>query len=398
MNKLRIAAAMLILAALCYSGCARRAAYELPPVSEPPVMKGLAKVDPAGMDFADDLDADSLNLAVDRSLRYYQNGGRSQVFAVEGRLVDAAVMIDTLLALRGIISLALDPEERNRRIRENFEVYRAFGEKRDGAVLFTGYYEPLLEGSLVRTDKHRYPLYRTPPDLNAEQISPTETRISRLENGRKNPYYSRREIDIDGVLLGRGLEIAWVADPVELFSLHIQGSGKIRLPDGRTVSVSYAQNNGRPFRSVTRNMLDQNRIAQSDSGYRSFKTFLKSKSEQDLFEILSYNERYIFFRFVDSEPVGSLGQPVTPNRTIATDPDYFPQGAPAFIRMRKPVFDENGNIMSRVGFSRFVLNQDRGSAIKGPGRVDLFCGFGDQAQSTAGTIKEKGELYFLIKR
>jgi membrane-bound lytic murein transglycosylase A len=214
-------------------------------------------------------------------------------------------------------------------------------------------------------------------------ISKNETKISRMKNGEAVPYYTRREIDVEGVLKGRGLELAWVADPVELFTLHIQGSGKIKLEDGRILTVSYAQNNGRPFRIIT---------------YRTVKNFLKSKKEQELFEILSYNERYIFFRFVDKEPLGSLGQPVTPDRSIATDPDYFPQGALALIRLRKPVFDAEGNIKERVPFSRFVLNQDKGSAIKGPGRVDLFCGFGANAQSTAGSLKEKGELYFLIKK
>ena len=201
---------------------------------------------------------------------------------------------------------------------------------------------------------------------------------------------------MDGVLKGRGLELIWVSDPVELNSLHTQGSGKIRLEDGTILTVSYAQNNGRPFSSATQNLLNLNKIDRSDASYRGFKAWLKSKSENEIYEILSHNERYIFFRFVDREPVGSLGQPVTPNRSIATDPNYFPQGALAFIRLRKPVLDDDYNVVRRVDFSRFVLNQDKGSAIKGPGRVDLFCGFGPEAQAAAGSLKEKGELYFLL--
>ena len=398
MKPIRIFLMILMAAALCAAGCARRVAVEIPPVSEVPSMAVLEEVNASGMDFADDLDSASLVTAIDRSLAYYEGSGRGQVFRIGGQVVDASVMTETLRSLKDILSSGDAAEEKNRRIRESFRVYRARGEKGDGAVLFTGYYEPMLDGSLTPTERHRYPLYKVPPDLVARRVSPNETQIFRLENGQAVAYWSRRDIDVDGALRGKGLELAWVADPVELFSLHIQGSGKIRLDDGSMKSVSYAQNNGRPFRSVTLNMLGNNRISQSDSGYRSFKAFLKTKSERELFDILSYNERYIFFRFVDSEPIGSLGQPVTPDRTIATDPDYFPQGAPAFIRMRKPVFNAEGNIVSRIGFTRFVLNQDRGSAIKGPGRVDLFCGFGDQAQATAGTIKENGELYFLLKR
>jgi membrane-bound lytic murein transglycosylase A len=229
-------------------------------------------------------------------------------------------------------------------------------------------------------------------------IAKNETRISRMKNGESVPYYTRREIDIEGVLKGRGLELLWVADPVELFTLHIQGSGKIKMEDGKMLTVSFKQSNGRPFRSVTQNMLDRNKIDKGDASYRNFKAWLKGKSDQELYEILSYNERYVFFRFVDSDPIGSLGQPVTQDRSIATDPDYFPQGALAFIRLRKPLFDAEGNIKERVAFSRFVLSQDKGSAIKGPGRVDLFCGFGANAQATAGSLKERGELYLLIKK
>ncbi|MFO7570347.1 MAG: MltA domain-containing protein [Smithellaceae bacterium] len=396
MTGLRYLFLAALAATLCFPGCARRVVYDVPVSPAQPV--ALKQVDARQMDFADDQDPASLLLAIDHSLKYFEGSGRAQVFAIEGRLIGALQMTETLVALRDLFSSGLSAEERNKRIADEFLVYRAAGEKGDGAVLFTGYYEPLLEGSLTPTATHRHPLYKVPPDLVARRVTAHETQILRMENGGAVPYYSRREIDVNGVLRDKNLELIWVADPVELFSLHIQGSGKVRLEDGRMISVSYAQNNGRPFRSVTRNMLDNNRIARGDAGYRSFKNYLKTKNEQELFDILSHNERYIFFRFVDGEPLGSLGVPVTPDRSIATDPEYFPQGAPAFIRMRKPVFDEKGNITARVGFSRFVLNQDKGSAIKGPGRVDLFCGFGDQAQSTAGTIKEHGEMYFLLKR
>jgi len=312
------------------------------------------------------------------------------------RQVSAKQMEETLIAFRNIIQSDIPVLQKKSRIAEDFLLLRAAGENGDGVVLFTGYYEPLLEGSLTQTEKYKYPLYRPPPDIVVEKISKNETRIGRKENGRIVPYYTRREIDVDGVLKGRGLELIWVSDPVELNSLHTQGSGKIRLEDGVVLTVSYAQNNGRPFSSATQNLLNLNKIDRSDASYRGFKAWLKSKSEKEIYEILSHNERYIFFRFVDREPVGSLGQPVTPNRSIATDPNYFPEGALAFIRLRKPVLDDDYNVVRRVDFSRFVLNQDKGSAIKGPGRVDLFCGFGPEAQAAAGSLKEKGELYFLL--
>jgi membrane-bound lytic murein transglycosylase A len=230
-----------------------------------------------------------------------------------------------------------------------------------------------------------------PPDLIKN-----DNRIIRMKDGKFIPYYSRYEIDVEGVLQGKNLELIWVSDPVELFSLHIQGSGKIKLEDGTLMTVGFAQTNGRSFSSVTKFMLDSGKIKSSEASYRH--VFLRGKSEKEIYDILSHNERYTFFRFLEKDPVGSLGEPVTPDRSIATDPEFFPEGALAFIRLRKPVFDKEGNIKERVDFSRFVLSQDKGSAIIGPGRVDLFCGFGANAEYTAGTLKEKGELYILIKK
>ena len=335
------------------------------------------------IDLNDDLDYASLDLAIDRSINYYEGSGQKRVYRIADKLIGAKQMKDSLIAFRKIINNDASAEDKKNQIRQEFDIYRAAGDDEHGVVLFTGYYEPLLDGSLTQTEKYKYPLYKTPPELAIKAISKNQTKTNQLKNGESVPYYTRREIDVEGVLKGRGLELLWVDDPIALFSLHIQGSGKIKLEDGRMLTVSYAQNNGKPFRIINN---------------RTVKNFLKSKQEQELFEILSYNERYIFFRFVDKDPVGSLGQPVTQDRTIATDPDYFPQGALAFIRLRKPVFDAEGNIKERIAFSRFVLCQDKGSAIKGPGRVDLFCGFGENAEATAASLKEKGELFFLIKK
>ena len=426
---------VLLVLALVFAGCVRRAPYvpeispseqaleatdapqapdvpEIPPSEQAlqamdatqapdvpeiqPSEQALQMVDARQVALEDDLDTASLLLAIDRSMTYFDGAGRDQITSVAGRQVDAKHMNRTLTAFRDIIRSEASLEQKQKRIADDFLLLRAVWQTGAGDVLFTGYYEPLLEGSLTRTDKYKYPLYMPPPDIVMERVSAHETKISRKVNGGAVPYYTRREIDVDGVLQGRGLELIWVSDPVELSSLHIQGSGKIKLEDGKMLSVSYAQNNGRPFRSVTMNMLDQKKIKRSDASYRGFKTWLKGRSEKELFEILSHNERYIFFRFVDREPVGAIGQPVTPDRSIATDPAFFPQGALAFIRLRKPILDDDYNVVRRVAFSRFVLNQDKGSAIKGPGRVDLFCGFGPKARATAGSLKEKGELYFLL--
>ena len=371
---------LLIIIAVFFSGCMRA----VPKSSFYPVVA-------ADMDFTDDLDSASLELAIERSINYYENAGRDKVYRVADRVISAQQLKETLTAFRAILRKTENSTDLSKKIAAEFNVYRVDGPDHTQDALFTGYYEPLLEGSLKHTEKYRYPLYRVPPDLIKK-----ENNIGRMKDGKFIPYYNRYEIDAEGVLQGRNLELAWVDDPVELYSLHIQGSGKIKLENGTLLTVSYAQNNGRPFRSITKFMLESGKIKSSEASYQH--VFLRGKEDQEIYDILSHNERYVFFRFVDKEPVGSLGEPVTPGRSIATDPDYFPEGALAFIRLHKPVFDTEGNVKERINFSSFVLSQDKGSAIKGAGRVDLFCGFGTKAEYTAGTLKEKGELYLLLKK
>jgi membrane-bound lytic murein transglycosylase A len=384
---------ILILIFLALTGCVRSVSR----MSAPPV-EPLSLVSAAEFNFADDLDFDSLDLAIERSLHYYDGPGRDNVYRLAGALIGAAQLKESLLAFRQIINDSVNTAEKNKKIKEIFAIYRAAGYDGCGEVLFTGYYVPMLFGSLTRSEKYKYPLYGPPPDIAAGMSYKNKTGIDRMNNGESVVYYTRKEIDVEGVLQGKNLEIVWVSDPVDLFFLHIQGSGEIMLEDGTILTISAIRANGRPFRSITKHMLDTGVISGREASYFNVKRILKEKSEREQGEILSYNERYIFFHFVE-KPTGSLGEPVTAGRTIATDPEIFPPGALAFIRLRKPVSDQKGNLTGqRVTFSRFVLNQDKGSAIKGPGRVDLFCGFGTTAESIAGSLKEKGELYFLIKK
>lgn len=391
----------MLAIAVALAGCARVVRFE---PSEPPEAivripaRALVQVSAQSLDFADDLDDASLILAIDRSLNYYSGPAQNQVFQLGDRQIRAGQMREALKAFRQTLETGAGLDDKKQRISRDFAVYRAAGAVDKGDVIFTGYYVPVLEGSLTRTDRCRYPIYKTPPDLLTRNLFANDARNRLPQSKEAAPYYSRREIDIDGALQNKNLEIVWVADPVDLFFLHIQGSGKIKLEDGKWVTVGVDKANGRPYRSMPASVLDQIRRDKGTASYANVKAWLKEKSDAQLNEILSYYERYIFFRLLDREPVGSLGQPVTPGRTIATDPDVFPAGALAFIRLSKPVFDDKGRIVKREAFSRFVLNQDKGSAIKGPGRVDLFCGFGHEAEAVAGSLKEKGELYFLLPK
>ena len=352
---------------------------------------------------ADDLDGELLETALGRSLEYYERIAGNNMYGIGDGHITGKELKESLLAFRKILSGSDSDEVKRKKILNTFDLYRATGLDNQGRVLFTGYFESVLKGSLERTDEYRYPIYKTPDDIVVANLGKfsekykNEKIIGRLKSGELVPYFNRADIEEAGVLKGRNLELIWVNDPVDLFFMHIQGSGEIKLTDGRFVQVSYAQKNGRPYRSIGRYLLDKGKLTTGEISHQSLKKYLREHPEE-LSDIFNYNESYVFFRIVENGPIGALGLTLTSGRSIATDLDLFPRGALAFIRLRKPVFEKDGNIKSWETFSRFVLNQDTGGVIKGPGRVDLFCGTGSGAEMLAGSLKEIGELYFLVKK
>ncbi|MBN2438277.1 MAG: MltA domain-containing protein [Deltaproteobacteria bacterium] len=353
--------------------------------------------------FADDMDLESLEAAVEKSLQYYKRAAGKGPVRMDDAWVSVNDLQDSLIALREILRSGEPEEVRQARIRETFDVYQSIGSDGKNTVLFTGYFESRLKGSLQKTEQFRYPVYKTPDDAITVNLGKfgdrykNEQLIGRVKNGELVPYFSRGEIENQGSLDGRDLELAWVDDRVDLFFMHTQGSGKIELTDGRLLQVGYAFRNGRPFQSISPYLLKMGKITPQENSYREIKKYLKEHPDE-LPEILGYNENFIFFRVVGEGPVGAIEEVLTPGRSIATDPALFPKGAPAFIRTRKPVLDREGNVESWIPCSRFVVSQDVGGAIKGAGRVDLFCGSGSEAEMLAGSLKEKGELYFLVKK
>jgi membrane-bound lytic murein transglycosylase A len=272
-------------------------------------------------------------------------------------------------------------------------------------VRFTGYYTPLLGGALSAGGPFRYPLYGKPSDLlnfDVARVVPgcdcaTGVRTGRLENGVAVPYYTRADIDGAGALRDRGLEIAWTDDPVALFFLHIQGSGQLLLQDGRRVHVNYAATNGRPFQSIGPVLAKRGGLPPGGGSMQTMRSYLDSHPEERD-TILHENPRYTFFRLDDDGPFGSTQVKLTPGRSIATDPSIFPPGSLAYIRTQMPRFDPATQQVTWVPLTRFVLNQDKGAAIKGPARVDVYFGHDDAAEAVAGRMSAVGELYFLVPR
>jgi membrane-bound lytic murein transglycosylase A len=353
--------------------------------------------------FPDDMDLESLILALRRNKEYLDRMAPTTMLRYGADEFTVRQVRESQEAFVDLLSRGLDPGELSREIRKRFRIYRAAGRVGDGSVLFTGYFEPVYEGRLTPDDTFKYPLYRQPDDLTRIDLSmfndkfKGESIVARIEGNRVSPYYSRVQIESERALKGKDLEIAWLKDPVDVAFLHIQGSGKLKLSDGKDLLVQYQAANGRPYRSIGRYMVEKGFLAREEVSMQAIRRYLIENPEI-VDEVLNYNPSYIFFRQVEQGPVGSLGVLLTPGRSIALDSRIFPKGAVGFISCRKPVVDSQGDIVGWVPFSRFVLNQDTGGAIKGAGRADLFWGSGPYAELAAGHMQHDGELYFLIKK
>lgn len=266
-------------------------------------------------------------------------------------------------------------------------------------VLATGYYTPLLKASEVRTEEYRYPLYTVPEDLKTLDLGEFHPRWEgqrltyRMRDGTPVPYYDRGEIDFEDALEGRDLEVAWAGDLVEIFFLHIQGSGMLEYEDGTRRYVLYAGKNGRAYSSLGREMIRRGLLKREGVSMQSIRKYLRDNPEQAR-ELLSTNPSYVFFKLGDTGPFGAMGRLLTPRVSVATDPSLFPLGSLLLLRMELPPEEPGGNPAKMNGL---VLAQDTGGAIKGA-RLDLFCGMGREAEYMAGHMKNKARVALLISK
>ena len=350
----------------------------------------------------DDLDRESIRRAVHNSLRYLDTIPSDRTVGEWPRKFTAKEVKESLNEFMELLDSLDQQESLMAAIRSQFDMVESVNHAGD-EVLFTGYYQPVIEGSLEESPVFRYPIYGRPADLldaNVGQFGPEFQRekiVGRVEGKRFVPYFSRHEIDGLGRLKGKGFEIAWAKDPVDLFFLHIQGSGLLRLQDGRLLQLNYAASNGRPYTSIGKVLLDRKRMREEETSMQSLRRYLRDHPEERN-QIFVENKRYIFFRVLEEGPIGNLGVPLTAGRSIATDKRLFPKGALAFIVTKRPILDPSGKLIGWEPFSRFVLNQDTGSAIRGRQRVDLFFGTGPEAAAGAGHMKSTGKLFFLMKK
>ena len=377
----------------------------MPPPEPPPVVwtvENSMKQAVFVPELRDDEPAQTLIDAIDLSLEKFagMDPGGSLRFGSDAVPVER--LVESLKDFRAKLAELGLSENFFRYVRENFIFYSSTAPQ----VVFTGYYEPLLRGSRRESPKYPYPLYGRPGDLvtvDQKQFyfykdQPNLPQIKgRVDGNRLVPYFTRDEIDFQSKLAGRGLEILWIDSLVDIFFLHIQGSGIVQLEDGSRVFVGYADQNGHPFRSIGKFMLDKKLIDRSQLSMQGMKAFLKDHPEA-IPETLIANPSYIFFQVNEQSATGTFGTRLTPWRSIASDQRLFPLGTLAYIECEKPVFDTENRIMGWEKFGRFVLNQDTGGAIRGADRVDLFTGHGEFSERVAGNMKQKGALFFLLKK
>ncbi len=259
--------------------------------------------------------------------------------------------------------------------------------------MFTGYYEAELRGALQRGGPYRWPLFGLPMDLVSVDLGQFRADLDgeriygRVRDRRLVPYFNRAEID-RGVLAERGLELLWVDDPVDAFFLHIQGSGRVKLPDGSTIRVGFAGSNGLPFYPIGRALIDEGKVPRNRASMQEIRKWLRGNPTKAA-AMMQRNLRYIFFRKIDGEgPIGAQGVVLTPGRSLAVDPAFIPLGTPIWLDTTWPASDRP--------LRRLMVAQDTGSAIKGAVRGDFYWGTGEAALAEAGRMRQLGAYYLLL--
>jgi len=322
-------------------------------------------------------DLDGLKEAIARSLSYLSKPSSEAFYPYDDITHEQAVK--SLQELDRLVSMKLPPPEMNMVLRTKFDTYISVGCDDQGTVLFTGYYTPIFDGSPARTDRFKYPLYKMPDDLVKDNDGKV---LGRKEaDGNVSKYPSRAEIQKSNLFAGN--ELLWLSDPFEVYIVHVQGSAKIRMPDGHIEGVAYAAHNGWEYRSIRTKMIADGKLTSKSISMKDMIDYFKAHPDE-VEMYVNENPRFVFFRPETGEPRGSLNEAVTPLRTIATDKSVYPRAMFTFASV---------DLDTPVGFA---LDQDTGGAIRAAGRCDVYLGVGDKAGELAGKTYREGKLYYLF--
>jgi len=319
--------------------------------------------------------------ALDNSIAWTRREHARSFFPIAG--IEHERALASLERFRELLTSATGPADFQKSIERDFQVYKSAGwNGRGGGVLFTAYCTPILRGSLEPDEHYRYPLFRLPKDL----VKGRDGTVLGWETpqGRQPRYPQRSVIEATNMLAGQ--ELVWLADPMDAYLAHVNGSAFLELPDGKQYRVGYAGKNGRPYTSLGKELEADGKIPRGEANLRTIREWASRASPDELREYLDRNQSYVFFTPIEGNPHGSLDVEVTAGRSLATDKSLFPRGACVYV----------AGPPGESGVNRFLFDQDTGGAIRSAGRADLYLGVGPAAEELAGHTKIEGQLYYLF--
>jgi membrane-bound lytic murein transglycosylase A len=330
----------------------------------------------------------NLSTTIDNSLDYLKKPTSNQFYPYAD--ISREQVVKSLTAFKDLLKSGLTGSQLNDAIRQKFDVYMSVGCDDAGTVLFTGYYTPIFSGSNVKTAQYQYPLYSQPKDLVKDKDGKILGR--KAADGSISPYPARAEIENSNMLAGS--EIVWLDDPFKVYVVQVQGSAVLRMPDGRLVTYGYTANNGHEYKSIIKQLISEGKIPADRVSLSSLMDYFKANPSL-VRQYTQINPRFVFFRQAEQgSPHGSLNEPVTAYRSIATDKTIFPRGTLTFFTTNLP--RQIGNTIYTDPFAGFALDQDTGGAIRAAGRCDIYLGIGDEAGKLAGQTYQEGRLYYLF--
>ena len=386
MKLLRAAPLLLALAAACKTVAKPVAPDYWQPL--PPGAPALLPLAPgeAHPDFSQQWQARGEILpALEGSIAWTKKPSSARFFPIEGVTHERA--LKSLERFREILQGSHDAEEFGRRLEDEFTIYKSAGwNGSGGGVLFTAYCTVELEGSRTPDATYRYPLYSLPPDLAK---GPDGEILGRTSEQGLEPYPTREAIEANALLEGKHLELVWLANPIDAYIAHVNGSAVVHLRDGSMLRLGYAGKNGRKYVSLGQELVKDKQIGKEQLSLAGIRKWA-SEHPNDVEGYLRRNESYVFFAPIDHAPHGSLNVPVTAWRSLATDKTLFPRGAITFVDSRL------GNAEGGADVHQFLFDQDTGGAIRTAGRADMYLGQGKEAERIAGATRAEGQLYYLF--
>ncbi|MDA8162528.1 MAG: murein transglycosylase A [Desulfobacteraceae bacterium] len=393
-----VAAALLSVACASITSCAHK--HKKQTAAPRPLLE---RLEPQDIPALSDIKGDeaSLKKSIKEALTALSRQDQKQAVAFGNKTIDMRRIKETLQTFLQLLDEDLTPRAFHDKLVKEFDFYRVNARRGNGTegppMLITGYFQPELPASLSPDSHFNYPVYAVPNDLVGVNLKtfdpnlPNMTIWGRVSANRLIPYYTRREIDS-----GEGPKntpvLAWIDSPIDGLMLHIQGSGILKFQNGGRRFIHYAASNGLPYKSVGAWLIEHGFLGKDQADWGHIRAWA-DKNPERLKDALASNPRYIFFEWEDEGPLGSLGETLIPFRSVALDPTFYPPGAVCLVKFDMPAgigHDTTGP------FEAFVCNQDAGAAIKGPYRLDLYCGEGDKAGKIAGTLKAPGWFYLML--